>query len=84
MRQFLTLAVVAALAFLSRAAELPPTYTLPPNELLPGTLEEVKATNARPLDWGAKRIGADKAWAKNPAARGKGVKIAVLDTGCDV
>lgn len=52
-------------------------YTLPGDwrlRIVPRALSEV-------VDWGQTWLGVDKLWGKT---RGKGVRIAVLDTGCDV
>jgi len=64
--------------------DLPPVYSLPPDEVVqPGTLAEVKNA-ARELGYGPKVVKAPEAWAKNSKAKGAGIKIAVLDTGADV
>lgn len=64
-------------------ADLPPVFSLPPDEVVhPGSLAEAKADRA--IDYGPKLTKAVDAWAKNKKAKGAGVKIAVLDTGCDV
>ncbi len=64
---------------------LPPVYQLPPDEVPQiGTLAEVKSEVARELGYGAKVVKAPESWAKNPKAKGKGIKVAVLDTGCDI
>lgn len=65
------------------AGELPPVFGIPVDEVVnPGTLAE--ATAERAMDYGPKLVKVPEAWAKNPKARGKGVKVAVLDTGCDI
>ena len=64
---------------------LPPVYQLPPDEVPQiGTLAEVKSEVAREVGYGAKVVKAPEAWAKNAKAKGKGIRVAVLDTGCDV
>lgn len=75
--------IVAAKHEEADAAGLPPVYSLPPDEVVhPGSLAEAKAERA--IDYGPKLCKVPEAWAKNSKAKGKGVKVAVLDTGCDV
>lgn len=53
-----------------------------PGEEVPVAIASATAEATDSLDWGVSRIGAGAdLWAKT---RGKGVKVAVLDTGCDL
>jgi hypothetical protein len=67
------------------AAEKPiPTIELPP--LAPpanvAKFDSVKAASTVP--WNLSMSKVPEAWAKNPAARGKGIKVVIHDTGCQV
>lgn len=55
----------------------PPVIGLPPGERVPQLLVEADAQPAGP-DWGVVALKAPEAWAKT---KGKGVLVAVLDTG---
>jgi len=71
-----------AAVLVSSASAVPPDMTLPPHEaVLPGTAAEAKAE--RVLGYGPKLLRVPDAWTKSPAARGAGVRVAVLDTGVD-
>lgn len=57
----------------------PPEFGLPPGEMV---VEVAMASEAgEVIDWGVKAVNAPAAWAKG--ITGKGVIVAVLDTGCD-
>lgn len=56
----------------------PPVIGLPPDELRPHKVHRVEADSGP--DWGVVLLRCPDAWAKT---RGKGVKVAVLDTGAD-
>lgn len=58
----------------------PPVYRVPPGELVPHAMEVCGAQVAERTDWGVKLLGAPAAWT---TTRGKGVRVAVLDTGID-
>lgn len=60
----------------------PPRWGVPPNELVPKAT--FMAAQAAGLDWGTTFIKSPEAWQQNPLSKGKGVKVAVLDTGCDI
>jgi subtilisin family serine protease len=64
---------------LFRAEEPDREYRLPPNELVPSTVA-VQAEAGDVADWGHATIGVSDAWKQT---KGRGVKVAVLDTGCD-
>jgi subtilisin len=80
------LAAICALS-LSIAAfgadKIPPVYSIPPNEVLPG-VQAVAALANKDLGYGTKLSKFPEAWEKNSKSKGKGIKVAVLDTGCDV
>lgn len=76
------LLVFTALFGDSAFAADPPRWGVPPNELVPKVT--FAAAQAAGLDWGTTFIKSPEAWAQNPLSKGKGVRIAVLDTGCDV
>lgn len=61
-----------------RPAADPPVIGLPPGELRPHKVYRVEADSGP--DWGVVLLRCPDAWAKT---RGKGVKVAVLDTGAD-
>lgn len=63
-------------------SDLPPEVQLPPRELEPGTLSE--ATIKRDLGYGPEIVNFPKAWESDLRSKGRGVKIAVLDTGAQV
>jgi subtilisin len=54
-----------------------PVYTLPPGEVLPG---ELSVMAGQVPDWGSAKLKLTDAW---KLTRGKGVRVAVLDTGVD-
>ncbi len=58
----------------------PPVYRVPPGELVPHAMEFCGSALAERTDWGVKLLGAPAAWT---TTRGKGVRVAVLDTGID-
>lgn len=62
----------------------PPEFSIPPGEVV-GPLLEAEKVQAKAgedfVDWSVKAVGAEAAWAKG--ITGKGVKVAVLDTGID-
>ncbi len=61
------------------AAEPDREYKLPPNELAPSAVQAL--TDAGDVaDWGHAAIGVPDAW---KVTKGKGARVAVLDTGCD-
>lgn len=61
-----------------RGAEPPPRVGLPPDELVP--LKVIRMVEAAGPDWSVKSLKSPEAWAKT---KGKGVRVAVLDTGID-
>lgn len=63
------------------AAE-PPVWTLPPGEAIPMTLTAEACPKAEEIrDWGHTNLNLVEA---HKVTKGKGVKIAILDTGCDM
>lgn len=63
------------------AASDPPTWTLPPGEFVPMTLTAEACPKAEEVrDWGHTNLNLIEAQA---VTKGKGVKVAILDTGCD-
>lgn len=58
----------------------PPVYRVPPGELVPHAMEFCGAQATERTDWGVKLVGAPAAWT---TTRGRGVRVAVLDTGID-
>lgn len=82
---------LAALALVSATAqaddELPavrPAEQIPIIKLPVEPTKNVVQYNAvavRETPWHVSYVKAPESWAKNPAARGKGVKVAILDTG---
>lgn len=63
----------------------PPVISLPDDEQTPhkvSTPHGIGALEADQVDYSVKLTGAEAAWAKG--LTGKGVKVAVLDTGCDL
>lgn len=69
---------------MSIKSDIPPTIGLPHDELLPQTMAECKSDAQRVVDYGPKRVFVPEAWAKDERTKGKGIKIAVLDTGCQI
>lgn len=61
-----------------RPADDPPVIGLPPGELVPHKVYRVEADSGP--DWGVVMLRCPEAWAKT---KGKGVRVAVLDTGVD-
>jgi subtilisin len=76
----LSVAVVPTSAAGQPPAAGEPVYRIPPGELVP-TLMEAIPLDAEEVDWGHAALAAPECW---KATRGKGVKVAVLDTGCDL
>lgn len=77
------LLLVAATLFGNSAfAADPPRWGVPPNELVPKVT--FAAAQKATLDWGTTFIKSPEAWQMNPLSKGKGIRIAVLDTGCDI
>lgn len=75
---FVLLLLLLPLAPFGYAADgPPPVVTLPPGERVPHQLFAADAQPAGP-DWGVIAVKAPEAWAKT---KGKGVTVAVLDTG---
>ena len=58
----------------------PPVVRLPPET--PANVTAWDAVNAKDVPYHVSLVRAPEAWGKNPAARGKGVRVAVVDTGC--
>jgi|GEM_PF-4197051 len=56
-----------------------PEIVLPP--FVPEAVVKFDGVRVRDLPWHVTAVKAPEAWAMNPAARGKGVRVAVLDTG---
>jgi subtilisin family serine protease len=95
----LTLAALAAVALAQPPGILPgeqvPVRIMPGPQpglvlddlhgILPGEEVPTQVLTAQEAgeqtDWGVERLGASKVWAR---ATGKGVRVAVLDTGCDL
>lgn len=63
---------------------IPPELSLPPNEFIPQVKADVEINAARDIGYGAKVVKAPEAWQKNTKARGAKIRVAVLDTGCQV
>lgn len=61
------------------AAQPPPSYSLPPEELV--SLRVAVAAAGENIDWSVVKVGAPAAWARG--LTGRGVRVAVLDTGID-
>lgn len=89
LQRYLQSAVALALVSAAAAAEEAPavirpvevpTITLPPFK--PVGVAKFDATKIKAAPWDLQQIKAPEAWAKNPAAKGKGVRVAILDTGC--
>ncbi len=57
-----------------------PVYRIPPGEYVASAMGAVPL-DADEVDWGHGPLGAAECW---KTTRGKGVKVAVLDTGCDM
>lgn len=55
-------------------------YRLPPDLVMP-TESQIQSTLGQVVDWSHGLIGVPEAW---KSSRGKGVLVAVLDTGCDL
>lgn len=72
-------ALIPELAPEPRAGK-PPVYRVPPGELVPHAMEFCGAQAAERQDWGVKLVGAPAVWS---TTKGKGVRVAVLDTGID-
>lgn len=76
----LSAAVLSSLAAADRPDGKPPEWHLPPGEAV--TQVAVAQDDGEDvIDWGVAAVGAPAAW-KNGVS-GKGVTVAVLDTGCD-
>jgi subtilisin len=76
----LVLACLLACGGLANAQPAPvddPVYTLPPGEVLPG---ELSVMTAQTPDWGSAKLKLPEAW---KLTRGRGIRVAVLDTGVD-
>lgn len=58
-----------------------PIVKLPPEKPTNVAKYDPSAVKARDLPYHVTLVKAPDAWAKNPAAKGKGVRVAVLDTG---
>lgn len=56
-----------------------PVYTIPPGEISPGMVMVMESAGDV-ADWGHATLGVPEAW---KTTKGKGVKVAILDTGCD-
>ena len=78
----LLLAIFATASLLSAADEAPPELGIPPGEEQPieGQIFRVSEMVAG-ADWGVLKLNAPAAW---KVTKGKGVRVAVLDTGVDV
>ena len=55
-----------------------PTYAPALEEVPTNRVKSLHDSSGQTVDWGLELLGVDKAWAHT---RGKGVKVAVLDTG---
>lgn len=71
---------VIEVAPLPRAFDRGPIWSLPPDELTPSAVGVPAAAPA--VEWWVTQVGAPDAWVMG--AKGKGIKVAVLDTGCDL
>lgn len=56
-------------------------YRIPPGEMVPQALEMLSAKAAEKTCWGVANSGIMEVWSR---ASGKGMVVAVIDTGCDV
>jgi hypothetical protein len=83
MKRLLSLIAVAIVFSPVHAGDLPPVFSLPPNEKVPG-VNAVGILGNKDLGYGTKLAKFPEAIKKNSKASGKGVKVAVLDTGADV
>jgi subtilisin len=88
MKARLALTLLAGLAGTLFAVARPPEDAPPPREvpvigLPPDELVQVNVTRVQAAgpDWGVVKLKAPEAWA---VTKGKGVRVAVLDTGCDL
>lgn len=57
-----------------------PTIVIPPFK--PVGVAKFDETKVKTAPWDLQQVKVPEAWAKNPAAKGKGVRVAILDTGC--
>jgi major intracellular serine protease len=89
----IALTVAAALSGVGRTADPPavaPAEKAPPEIVLPpepiSDVEKFDKTvmRARDVPYHVALVKAPEAWAKNPAAKGKGMRVGVVDTGCQV
>lgn len=77
------LALLATQALAQEPPVVKPEEKIPEVQLPPMPVTEVakfSGIRARELPWHVRAVKAPEAWAKNPAAKGKGLKIAILDT----
>lgn len=73
------LLTMLAIPMLTHAAEPPPRVGLPPDEIVP--LKVIRMVEASGPDWGVKALKSPDVWITGN--KGKGVRVAVLDTGID-
>lgn len=59
----------------------PPKVQLPPFQPVNIAKFDPEAVKTKNHPWHVTLVKAPESWAKNPAARGKGIRVAVLDTG---
>lgn len=74
MRFYIALSVLL-LSVLPSVGQEPPVYRLPPDELVP---QVVSLETPSGMDWGVTLLKCPDVWKSN---KGKGVKVAILDTG---
>lgn len=84
---FPTVAALALVATTAAGQDLPAVK--PPDKAdkikfpleKPRNVVKFDATGIRDVPWHVQAVKAPEAWAKNPAAKGKGIVVAILDTG---
>lgn len=84
---FRPLAALALVAATAPAQDLPKVKPDAPADKIKFPLEKPRnvvkfdATGVRDVPWHVTAVKAPEAWAKNPAAKGRGIVVAILDTG---
>ena len=78
--RFATLSLLLAGAAAIAADPAPPVIVLPPGELVPQIVLAADDAATERVDWSVTYLNAPEAWKKT---KGKGTKVAVLDTGID-
>lgn len=75
----LLLALAGLLSAQPQPEAEPPQFGIPPGEVLQQVM--LASTAGEEIDWSVKSLQCPDAW---KATKGRGVKVAVLDTGCDL